>query len=49
MGAYDIADGWIAWSGQLIGLAGGPGVGIVWLLGTLIILAAMALIHRFAA
>lgn len=49
MASLDAADGWIAWSGHLVGQAGGSIVGILWLLGTLIILGAMAVIRRFAA
>jgi hypothetical protein len=41
------ADGWIAWSGQGIEQAGGPVVAILWLLGTLAIMGAMAGIRRF--
>jgi len=47
--SIDAADGWIAWSGQLVGQAGGPVVGVLWLLGTLIILGAAMVIRRFAA
>lgn len=49
MASLDAVDGWIAWSGQLVGQVGGPVVGILWLLGTLIILGAMAIIRRLAA
>lgn len=49
MAAYNTADVWIAWSGQLAGQAGGPAVGLLWLAGTLVILGAMAVIRRLAA
>ncbi len=47
--ADNTADGWIAWSGQLVGQSGGFAVGILWLAGTLVIFAAMAVIRRLAA
>jgi membrane associated rhomboid family serine protease len=43
------ADGWIAWSGQLAGQAGGAAVAILWLAGMFVILGAIAVIRRFAA
>jgi hypothetical protein len=49
MSSLSVADGWVAWTGQLIGQAGGPAVGVLWLAGTLVILGAMAIIRRFAA
>jgi hypothetical protein len=45
----EAAGEWIAWSGELVGQAGGPAIGIVWLTGTLLILGASAVIRRFAA
>lgn len=49
MATQGFADGWIAWSGQLVVQAGGPAVVILWLAGTLVILGAMAAIRRLAA
>ncbi|MBO6727952.1 MAG: hypothetical protein JJ911_20005 [Rhizobiaceae bacterium] len=49
MAEQGVADGWIAWSGQLVGQTGGPAIAILWLAGTLVILGAMAVIRRFAA
>lgn len=49
LGSVDLADGWIAWSGDVVGLVGGPAVGLLWLAGTLVILGAMAFVRRFAA
>lgn len=46
--AQGLADGWVAWSGQLVGQAGGSIVAILWLTGTLVILGAMAAIRRLA-
>jgi hypothetical protein len=43
-----LADGWIAWSGDVAGLVGGPAVALLWLVGTLLILGAMAVVRRFA-
>ena len=42
------AHGWIARSGELGGQAGGLVVAILWLLGTLIVFAAMAVFGRIA-
>jgi hypothetical protein len=49
MAAQGWAEGWIAWSGQFVGQAGGLVVGILWLAGMLVILCAMAVIRRLAA
>ncbi|MEP9386137.1 hypothetical protein [Mesorhizobium sp. KR9-304] len=49
MASLNAADGWIAWSGQLLREVGGPVIGILWLGGTLVIIGAMAVIRRFAA
>lgn len=49
MAAQGWADGWIAWTGHLVGQASGPAVGILWLAGMLVILGAMAAIRRLAA
>ncbi|SDA92791.1 hypothetical protein [Mesorhizobium qingshengii] len=49
MAAQGVTDGWIAWSGQLVGQAGGPAAAILWPAGTLVILGAMVAIRRFAA
>jgi hypothetical protein len=48
LGSVDVADGWIAWSGDVVGLVGGPAVALLWLVGTLLILGAMAVVRRFA-
>ncbi|MGE0503173.1 MAG: hypothetical protein AB7I79_20745 [Rhizobiaceae bacterium] len=48
LGSVDVAGGWIAWSGDVVGLVGGPAVTLLWLVGTLLILGAMAVIRRFA-
>jgi hypothetical protein len=42
MAAQGLADGWVAWSGQWVGQAGGPVIAILWL-------GALAAIRRFAA
>ncbi len=43
------ADGWFAWGGGLLGQAGGLAIGVLWAIGSLFILGAMAVIRRFAA
>jgi hypothetical protein len=48
LGSLDVADGWIAWSGDVVGLIGGPAVALLWLVGTLLILGAMAVVRHFA-
>lgn len=48
LGSVELADGWIAWSGDVVGLVGGPEVALLWLVGTLLILGAMAVVRRFA-
>ncbi len=48
LASVDLADGWIAWSGDVIDLVGGPAVALLWLVGTLIILGAVAVVRRFA-
>jgi len=48
LGSVDVADGWITWSGDVVGLIGGPPVALLWLVGTLLILGAMAVVRRFA-
>lgn len=42
-------DEWIAWTSDLLGQAGGPAIGIVWLVGLLLILGATAIVRRLAA
>lgn len=49
LASLSLADGWVAWTGALIGQAGGPIVMIVWLAGTLAILGALAIVRRMAA
>ena len=49
MAAQGLADGWVAWSGQWVGQAGGPVIAILWLAGNLFILGAMAAIRRLVA
>ena len=39
---------WLAWSGELLAQAGGPAIVIVWFVGMLVILGAMAVVRRFA-
>ena len=48
LGSVDVAGGWIAWSGDVVGLLGGPAVALLWLAGTLLILGPMAVVRRFA-
>jgi hypothetical protein len=48
LGSIDLADGWIAWSGDVVDLVGGPAVALLWLVGTLLTLFAMAVVRRFA-
>lgn len=43
------ADGWIAWGGGFAGQAGGSMIVILWTLGTLFIIGALAVFRRFAA
>ena len=43
-----VTDGWLASGGTLVDQFGGPVVAILWLLGMLVILGAMAVIRRFA-
>jgi hypothetical protein len=45
----EAAGEWIPWTGELLAKAGGPAIGIVWFVGTLAILGAMAVMRRFAA
>jgi hypothetical protein len=44
-----VADGWIAWSGHLLGQAGGTTIFVVWLAGSLAALALMPLLRRLVA
>lgn len=48
LGSVELAEGWIAWSGDVVSLVGGPAVALLWLVGTLLILGAMAVVRRFA-
>jgi hypothetical protein len=43
------ADGWIAWSGSLFEQTAGPAIVVIWLVGTLAVLALAAALRRLAA
>ncbi|MDI7864952.1 hypothetical protein MRS76_23785 [Rhizobiaceae bacterium n13] len=47
--ADSTANGWIAWSSQMVDQSGGFAVGILWLAGTLVIFVARGLIRRLTA
>jgi hypothetical protein len=49
MASLSTLDGWVALTGELLGQAGGPAIGIIWFIGMLAILGVMALMRRFAA
>jgi hypothetical protein len=49
MASLSTLDGWVAWTGALLGQAGGSAIGIVNVVGILAILGAMAVMRRLAA
>lgn len=49
MASLDPADGWLAWGVGLVDPVGGAVVAGLWLLGTVAILGAMAVLRRVAA
>ena len=49
LGQMPAADGWIAWSGHVLGQTGGTTILVVWLVGTLAALALVPMLRRLVA